>query len=189
MLHLILTLCHKLEKAFAKVVDGGKDGEARAGQGQRGETPCDINFETRQTKNARAAEGPGRATGTVLVAPSEQDLSTQVAWIKAQRVDCRDRVHLGLALTGLRGAMACLPVHQGTYSLTSPSHQTQLFALLAAACGSALTLHSSIPLWPYPPLLNPNLPSPSTPQSPQFAHHNTAHLHTQLAGTALEPHW
>ncbi|KAJ9506686.1 hypothetical protein QJQ45_005482 [Haematococcus lacustris] len=29
MLHLILTLCHKLEKAFAKVVDGGKDGGER----------------------------------------------------------------------------------------------------------------------------------------------------------------
>jgi dynamin 1-like protein len=27
MLHLILTLCHKLEKAYCKVVDGGQDGE------------------------------------------------------------------------------------------------------------------------------------------------------------------
>lgn len=29
MLHLILTLCHKLEKAYARVVDGGQDGECR----------------------------------------------------------------------------------------------------------------------------------------------------------------
>ncbi len=29
MLHLILTLCHKLEKAYTKTVDGGQDG-ARA---------------------------------------------------------------------------------------------------------------------------------------------------------------
>uniref|UniRef100_A0A7S0WQS1 Dynamin GTPase n=1 Tax=Chlamydomonas leiostraca TaxID=1034604 RepID=A0A7S0WQS1_9CHLO len=29
MLHLILTLCHKLEKAFAKLVDGGRDGGER----------------------------------------------------------------------------------------------------------------------------------------------------------------
>jgi dynamin 1-like protein len=27
MLHLILTLCHKLEKAYTKIVDGGRDGE------------------------------------------------------------------------------------------------------------------------------------------------------------------
>ena len=27
MLHLILTLCRKLEEAFAKIVDGGRDGE------------------------------------------------------------------------------------------------------------------------------------------------------------------
>jgi len=26
MLHLVLTLCHKLEKAYCKIVDGGRDG-------------------------------------------------------------------------------------------------------------------------------------------------------------------
>lgn len=31
MLHLILTLCHKLEKAFTKLVDGGRDGGWRGG--------------------------------------------------------------------------------------------------------------------------------------------------------------
>lgn len=34
MLHLILTLCHKLEKAFNKIVDGGKDGGCQGGGGK-----------------------------------------------------------------------------------------------------------------------------------------------------------
>jgi hypothetical protein len=31
LLHLILTLCRKLEEAFAKIVDGGRDGESWRG--------------------------------------------------------------------------------------------------------------------------------------------------------------
>lgn len=38
MLHMVLQLCHKLEKAFDKIVDGGKDGEARARGPQQAQT-------------------------------------------------------------------------------------------------------------------------------------------------------
>ena len=36
MIHLVLTLCRKFETAYAKLIDGGKGGEAEGGRGRMG---------------------------------------------------------------------------------------------------------------------------------------------------------